>query len=187
MKNLLLFICLMAAAQLTTAQKVNVESSSVEWVGKKITGQHTGTIQLQSGELAMTDGMLTGGSFVIDMTSIAVTDLTGGGAEKLKGHLMSDDFFGTEAHPTATLTITDVTKAGLRDELMVKGDLTIKGITKPISFPVLMNGDKATADILVDRTNYDIKYGSGSFFDNLGDKAIDNDFSLKVNLDISTL
>jgi len=187
MKNVLLFICFIASAQLVSAQKVNTETSSVEWIGKKITGQHNGTIKLQSGELAMTDGVLSGGSFVIDMSSIAVTDLSGGGAEKLKGHLMSDDFFSTEAHPTATLVITEVNKAGLRDELMVKGDLTIKGITKPISFPVLMDGDKATADILVDRTNYDIKYGSGSFFDNLGDKAIDNDFSLKVNLDIRTL
>ena len=187
MKNIAIILFLLAAVQLATAQKINTETSSIEWIGKKITGQHSGTIALQSGELEMKDGALAGGNFVIDMTSIAVTDLSGGGADKLKGHLMSDDFFSTEAHPTASLTITDVNKAGLKGELMVTGDLTIKGVTEVINFPVVMQGETATADILVDRTKYGIKYGSGSFFDNLGDKAIDNDFSLKVNLDLSSL
>lgn len=187
MKKIAIFLFLFATVQLGSAQKVNTETSTIEWIGKKITGQHSGTIALQSGELDMKDGTLAGGSFVIDMTSMAVTDLSGGGAEKLKGHLMSDDFFGTATHPTATLMITDVNKAGLKGELMVTGDLTIKGVTEVINFPVVMEGETATADLLVDRTKYGIKYGSGSFFDNLGDKAIDNDFSLKVKLDLSSL
>lgn len=163
-----------------TTKAVDTSSSFIDWKGKKVVGAHTGTIKLKEGALTFTAGKLTGGSFVIDMASMENTDMQGQGAEKLMGHLKSDDFFSTATHPTSTLNITGVTASDSGYD--ITGDLTIKGITKPISFSATAGQYLANADITVDRTAYDIKYGSGSFFDNLGDKAIDNDFTLKVNL-----
>lgn len=168
-----------ATAQ-TTTSTVDISSSFIDWTGKKVVGSHSGTIKLKEGVLTFAAGKLTGGSFVIDMESMENTDMKGGGADKLMGHLKSDDFFGTATHPTSTLVITNV--AATDSGYDVSGDLTIKGITKPISFSATAGQYLANADITVDRTAYDIKYGSGSFFDNLGDKAIDNNFTLKVNL-----
>jgi len=167
------------SAQASTS-KVDTKSSFIDWTGKKVVGSHEGTIKLSEGELVFTAGKLTGGTFTIDMTSMENTDMKGGGAKKLMGHLHSDDFFGTADHPTSKLTITKVTPTSAGYD--ITGDLTIKGITKPISFSATAGQYLANADITVDRTAYDIKYGSGSFFDNLGDKAIDNNFTLKVNL-----
>jgi len=186
MKKALLFLFSIATISFVTAQNVNIETSTVNWIGTKITGSHSGTINLSAAEVIMDNGTLTGGSFTIDMTSIVVTDIEGKGAKKLAGHLKNDDFFGVDVYPTATLVITDVNKAGLRSELTVTGDLTIKGETHPVSFPVEVSGESANAKIKIDRTKYGIKYGSGSFFDNLGDKAIDNMFELNVSLDLTS-
>lgn len=164
---------------------VDVEQSSIHWIGKKVTGEHSGTIKLKEGSLEMKKGLLSGGSFTIDMTSLAVTDLTGGMAEKLAGHLSSDDFFSIASHPTASLVITDVKSEG-SDMYNVTADLTIKGITHPVTFTtfVVANdaGISATSKIIVDRTKYDVKYGSGKFFDSLGDKMIYDDFEMNVNI-----
>jgi len=187
MKSVLIALFSVAIIQAASAQTVNLESSSVEWVGKKITGTHSGTINIQSADLKFSEGELSGGTIVIDMSSIAVTDLSGGGAKKLAGHLKSDDFFGVEEHPTATLVITEVTKAGLKNELTVTGDLTIKGQTHAISFPANIDAESGSAEIFIDRTKYGIKYGSGSFFKNLGDKTIDNQFELRVKLDLTSV
>ncbi|MCD0489217.1 YceI family protein [Pedobacter sp. MC2016-14] len=157
---------------------VDAAKSSITWIGKKVTGSHNGTIALKSGTLNVNGKSITGGSFVIDMTSIKDAD----GSEKLEGHLKADDFFGSTKYPTSTFVITKVAGA------VVTGNLTIKGITKPVSFPatVTVNADgTATAlagKILVDRTKYDIKYGSKSFFDSIGDKAIDDNFEISVKL-----
>jgi polyisoprenoid-binding protein YceI len=144
-----------------------------------VTGSHEGTVKLKSGNLEFNNGVLTGGRFEIDMTSIAVTDLSGDMKGKLEGHLNSDDFFGVEKFPVATMVITSVASRGTAGEYKVTANATIKGKTKEIRF--LANGT-ATAEIELDRTDYDIRYGSGSFFDNLGDKTIYDDFSLTVTL-----
>lgn len=161
---------------------VNPANSSIQWVGKKVTGKHEGTINVQSGNLEFgVAGILVSGTVVIDMTSITCTDLSGGGAKKLVGHLNSDDFFGVANHPTATLEITGSSK-NTNGSLDISGELTIKGITKPITFNAKISEGTAVATISVERTQYDIKYGSGSFFDNLGDKTIDDEFTLEVDL-----
>lgn len=165
-----------------TSTPIKIDESKVEWVGKKVTGQHSGDIALKSGDITFEDGRLTGGTFVLDMTSINTTDLKGGGAAKLNGHLKSDDFFGVANHPTATLEIKSATPASEADTYNVSGELTIKGITKPITFQAVAGSNMAKADIAVDRTLYDIKYGSGSFFDGLGDKMIYNVFEISVTL-----
>lgn len=166
--------------------KVNTEKSKVEWLGKKVTGQHNGHISLKEGSVDVKGGKLTGGTFVMDMTSITNEDLTDQSMnDKLVGHLKSDDFFGVETHPTATFALKSAEKKS-GNEYTVKGDLTIKGITKSIEFPatVKVSGNtlEASAEVVIDRSKFDVKYGSGSFFDGLGDKMIYDDFTLDISL-----
>ncbi|MGB0368041.1 MAG: YceI family protein [Flavobacteriales bacterium] len=160
---------------------ISSKDSSVRWVAKKVTGSsHEGTVAVKEGGLQVTDGKITGGKFTIDMTTIACTDLSGGMAKKLVGHLNSEDFFAVEKHQTANLAITKV------DGNKITADLTIKGITSEVSFPakfVAKDGAiSASAEINIDRTKFDVRYGSDSFFDNLGDKAIDNTITFNVAL-----
>ena len=164
---------------------VDPQQSKINWVGRKVTGEHSGGISISQGKLIWNGKQLKGGSFEIDMNSITNTDITDKGySDKLVGHLKADDFFATEKHPKANFVITSVTPQG--QQSLVKGNLTIKGITKEVQFSatVQANGKQLTAKakIMVDRTLFDIKYGSGSFFDNLGDKAIENEFELDVAL-----
>lgn len=159
---------------------IKVKDSKITWVGHKVTGEHTGTIDIKEGTLTFTDDKLSGGSFIIDMTSINTTDLEGKMKGKLDGHLKSADFFGVEKHPTAMLKFTNVDSKG--SDYLVTADLTIKGITNPVKFKLSMNGDRATTEFKVDRTKYDIKYGSASFFDDLKDRAIYDEFDLSVTL-----
>ncbi len=164
-------------------KEVNTETSSVTWKGYKFAGSHSGSIGLASGALLFEADQLTGGEFTVDMASISVDDLEAGkGKEKLEGHLNADDFFGTATHATAILVFTEVTASG-KNSYDVSGDLTIKGITKPVSFNVSVYGSKATATLKVDRTNYDIHYGSTNFTDTLKDKAIYDEFDLVVDLE----
>lgn len=162
-------------------KEVKTTESSVMWKAYKVTGSHTGVVQLTDGALTFEDDMLVGGNFAVDMTSLISTDLEGGSKEKLEGHLKSDDFFGVETHPSSTLVFTDVKSTG-KNSYEVTGDLTIKGITKPVTFDLSIYGSKATASVKVDRANYNVRYGSGSFFDNLGDKTIYDEFDLVVDL-----
>lgn len=169
-----------------TEYKADASKSKVTWTGKKVTGEHSGNISISEGKLTSDGKRFTGGTFVIDMESMTNTDITNEEYKgKLMGHLKSDDFFSTQKFPKATLVINKISPAG-KDEYKVKGSLTIKGITKEVEFPATIKSSgselTAKAKIEVDRTKYDIKYGSGSFFDNLGDKAIDDKFFLDVNL-----
>lgn len=163
-------------------ENINVKSSQIMWEGKKVVGAHNGTVQFKSGSLTTQKGKLTGGNFVVDMTSIVVKDLEAGkGKEKLEGHLKSDDFFGVDNFAESSLVFKNVKDMG-KNTYKVKADLTIKGKTNPVEFNATFNGKEGMAKITVDRTLYDIKYGSGSFFDNLGDKAIDNEFTLDITV-----
>lgn len=165
--------------------KVNTTDSKVEWTGRKVTGKHNGTVNIKEGSLQIKDGFLTGGEFTIDMTSIKVTDLTGEYAGKLEGHLKSDDFFNTGQFPTSTLKITQANAKG-DGKFEVKGDLTIRGITKPVTFTTQLSPDgkryKANTNITIDRSQYDVKYGSGKFFEGLGDSTIYDEFDLAIML-----
>lgn len=164
-----------------TTKKVDAQKSKIEWTGKKVTGQHNGTIALKDGALVFKGDKLAGGNFTVNMTSINTTDLTGEYKGKLDGHLKSEDFFGVEKFPTATLVFKTLADKG-NNVYTVTADLTIKGITNPITFDITTNNGTAITKLIVDRTKYDIKYGSGSFFDNLGDKTIYDDFELDVTL-----
>jgi polyisoprenoid-binding protein YceI len=181
-KTALVFVlALTVASFISISEKtVNVKESKITWKGYKVTGEHAGEISLKGGTLTFSDHQLTGGSFLMDMTSLIVTDLEGDYKGKLEGHLKSGDFFGTEAHPTATFEIKSVEGTG--SNVKVTGDLTIKGITKTSTFDMVVSEDSATAALKIDRTKFGIEYKSNSFFDNLKDKAIYDEFDLNVNL-----
>lgn len=172
--------------------KVDAQNSKVEWFAAKVTGKHNGTIKLASGELHNNHGRF-GGKFVMDMGSIVVSDLTGSSKTKLEGHLKSDDFFSSAKHATSTFEVTSITplsgvEAG-KPNFTVNGKLTIKGITQDVSFPALIrfNGPSMTAsgEMTIDRTKFDIRYGSKSFFADIGDKAIFDEFTLKFDIKAS--
>ncbi len=164
-------------------QKFEIVStqSNIDWVGKKVTGAHNGTIAVKEGELILNGGKLIGGRFVIDTISIKILDVTDPATNaQFTGHLASDDFFSTEKYPEAILKITSVSGKH------IEGDLTIKGITHPIAFDatVSVNGDilVAIGKLVIDRTKYGMKFRSGNFFKDLGDTLIYNDFELNVSL-----
>ena len=183
---ILSFALLLSSAEGTDATySIDTKESNVAWVGKKVTGQHNGVVNLKEGVFNVEGGKLTGGSFVIDMTSLVALDLEGEYKGKLEGHLKSDDFFGVEKYPTATFTITKAVPQGANNYKVV-GNITIKGTTEEIQFPAelkeLDGKLVGTANLTIDRTKFNVKYGSGSFFDNLGDKTIYDNFELTVNV-----
>ena len=162
---------------------VNTTKSAAVWTGKKFGGAHTGTIQLQEGNLDFKEDKISGGSFKMNMDSLVVTDLDGEMKEKLEGHLKSDDFFSTTSFPTADLKITSIEKEK-EDVYNATASLTIKGITNPINFQLIEAGDKLTATLTIDRSKYNVKYGSKSFFKGLGDNFIYDNFEVKVTLEL---
>ncbi len=171
------------------SMQVDTKTSVVSWKGYKVTGSHYGKISIKSGKLDFNNGALTGGSFEIDMNTITCEDLSGGTADKLIGHLKSDDFFGVSKYPTSRFVITQVVSRGTPGAYKIAGDLTIKSTTKPIKFfaDVKEEGGRmvATAKITVDRSDFDVRFGSGSFFDNLGDKTIYDEFDIDLKLVLS--
>lgn len=165
---------------------VDTKASTATWLAKKVTGQHTGGINISKGNIISDGKTITGGTFEIDMKTINCTDLTDKEwNDKLIGHLKSDDFFSVDKNPTSKFEITKATlKSG--NDYDVTGKLTIKGITNEITFPAMIKMDAKTfvtvAKIMVNRTKFDIKYGSASFFEGIGDKAINDEFELNINV-----
>lgn len=170
-------------SEVATTKMVDTESSNIGWKGHKVTGSHEGNLSVKEGNLTYDkDGMLNGGSFLIDMTSITCTDLEGEYAGKLIGHLASPDFFSVEDFPTAKLEIVRVAPKGTPGDYKIVANLTIKETTKEITFYSNVADGMATADITIDRTDFDVRYGSSTFFGSLGDKTIYDDFDLTIKL-----
>jgi len=188
MKSVKVIIATLALGLVTFASvaapkvvNVNKSASSIAWLAKKVTGEHNGTVGISAGALNVDGNKLIGGNFTIDLKSIKDLDITDPGYnQKFIGHITSGDFFEVEKFPTATFVITKV--AGNQ----VTGNLTVKGITKSITFPaeIAVKGGKvsAKANITIDRTDFNIRYGSKKFFESIGDKAIYDDFALTVSL-----
>lgn len=178
-----------AASNKGNKSKLIPEQSKLDWTAKKVTGKHNGTINIISGELTEDKGVLTGGNFTVDFNTITVMDVEDPESNaKLTGHLKSDDFFSAEKFPNGKFVITSVAPLsdGSGNNYTIKGDLIIKGITKQITFPskvnISENGITATADFNIDRTLWDIKYRSGKFFPDIGDKMIDDQFNIKITI-----
>jgi polyisoprenoid-binding protein YceI len=172
----------------TNAQSfvVNNGQSTVKWTGKKVGGEHYGTIKFSSGTLLVSNGQVSSGVFEIDMTTIVCEDITNEGSnQRLVNHLKSDDFFSVETNPKSRMTITGVKKTS-GNEYEFAGTLTIKGISNPITFKAKtdVSGStlKASGTMVVDRAKYDIKFRSASFFQNLGDNLIYDDFTLDFSM-----
>lgn len=165
---------------------VDTKGSTVEWYAEKVTGKHNGTVDLKEGSFTFDNSKLTGGSFTVDMTSLNDSDMDEGEWKtKLETHLKSDDFFGVEKYPTARFVITKAVPQG-PGKYKVVGNMTIKETTQEIQFPATLEEKDGkligSATLTLDRAKYDIRYGSGSFFDDLGDKTIYDNFDLKVNI-----
>ncbi len=185
MKKLYIYLALSILLTVNTnaQDKLNAdtEKTKILWLGEKVTGQHEGTINLKSGWLTWKDNKIESGEFYIDMTSLKDSEANA----KLEGHLKSEDFFGVEKFPASKLVITGSTSFE-KGTGVVSGMLTIKDITNPIEFKATMqrkdDGVWFYSNIVIDRSKYNVRYGSGSFFDNLGDKTIYDEFKLRVSL-----
>lgn len=165
----------------------NTEKSTIEWKGFKPTGTHNGTIAIKEGKLSMNNDAIESGRFVIDMNSINVLDIPAEekGNAKLKGHLTSADFFDVETYPIASFEVTGTET--IDGKTMLSGNLTLKDATNNISIPVSTTVENNTVTLTsetftIDRSKWNVEYGSKSFFDNLGDKFINDDIELKITL-----
>lgn len=189
MKTVLIALTLLITGTMAEAQntlQLNVEKSSIKWTGKKVLGKHYGTISFQSGSLIQSGQSYTGGEFVVDMNSITCDDLTDAGTNaQLVGHLKSDDFFGVANHPTSKLVIKSGTAKG-NNQYEFSGELTIKENTNPVKVEAVLVSEEGgvvfTGKLIVNRAKYNVRYGSGSFFQNLGDNMIYDEFELEFKV-----
>ena len=183
----LLVITLSTHALQAQTFTADVKNSTLKWHGKKVTGEHFGHINLKKGTIEIADDRIINGYFIIDMTSITNTDLTDETYNtKLVNHLKSDDFFGAEKHPEAFIEIKEGTPF-VDNQSTVEALLTIKNITHPVTFKVNRAGSAYQAEIVVDRSKYDVRYRSGSFFDGLGDKLIYDEFTINVDVEMNKI
>lgn len=184
-----IYILIIVSTYTTNATDINKEkvslnidtkSSNVYWTGKKISGQHTGYLKISSGTVLIKGKEIIDAELNIDMKSIECTDLKGNAKDKLIAHLKSDDFFSVEKYPISSLKMTSF------KENIVEASLTIKGITNKIQFPIKIDFNQntitASGTVLIDRTKWDIKYGSGKFFKGIGDKMIKDEFEIRFEL-----
>lgn len=187
-KFILLTIVSMISIYQTTAQdtiKIDLKNSYVHWKGEKVTGAHYGTIQLNDAYFIIEKDQIVGGRFIIDMSTIVCTDIENPVyALKLENHLKDTDFFNVSEHKNSSFDISSVLYDGI--SYIINGKANIKGIVKEISFPAqFKNKDSifiANAKMRIDRTLFDIKYGSDSFFDALGNDLIYDEFTIQVML-----
>ena len=164
-----------------TLLKINTEKSTLKWIGEKITtSQHSGSLNFKSGEMTIKDGLVVSGNFIVDMTSISVEDISGSEKKRLEGHLKSDDFFSVDKHDKALLSIKGSKKTD--KGFLVDANLTIKDLTHPIQFNMVSIEGGYNADLVFDRSKYNVRFRSGSFFENLGDKLIIDDVVLSSEL-----
>ena len=190
MKNFLLVSILLMGLNLSSQVQMDLTKSSIKWIGKEITTkEHFGALKFSKAQLEFNGDVLTGGEFTVDMTTLDVQDLSGGGKQRLEGHLRSDDFFSVNKHQTSYLKINEILPPELsrieadNNSFEVSGELTIKGITQPIVFTLKPVSDQSyVADLTFDRSDYNVRFRSGSFFENLGDKLILDDIKLEVTL-----
>jgi len=181
MKNfILLLILFISYDSFSNERTVNIDKSFVKWTGKEITTKiHFGKLNISSGSITVDDNSVSG-EVNVNMESLVVEDLQGEWGKKLEGHLKSDDFFSVNKHKTAYLSInsSNATDSGF----IAQGSLTIKDITHPIEFKLTRNLGGFVADLVFDRSKYNVRYNSGSFFENLGDNLILDDIELTANL-----
>ena len=161
--------------------------SELKWIGKELsTDTHTGTLVLKTGKIDVNANEVIHGEVEIDMTTITVTDMQGKWGKKLEGHLKSPDFFDVEKYSSAFITFQSDENPIKNNQINLTGELTIKDITHPISFTAELLQKKPTlkakASMSFDRSEYEVRFRSGKFFENLGDKLILDDIEVDVLL-----
>ena len=168
---------------------IDPNGSDVKWEGTQLGKKHHGTIAIKEGSIQLENGVIKAGKVILDMNSITDLDMEGEYKQKLETHLKSADFFDAATHPEAVFEISKTVK-NLSDEtynILVYGNLTIKGITKGIQFKAQLDGAEDGISVIApaftfDRSEFDVRYGSDKFFDNLGDKAIHNEIGLTLSI-----
>ncbi len=167
--------------------KVVIDETELSWIGKELSTKiHTGTLNLSNGIIQVDNDKKITGNITINMSTINVTDLQGRAKEMLEGHLRSVDFFEVENFPKATLSFKSKSFNKLKNQINFEGELTIKDISNPILFnAILLESSpylKAKAILSFDRSKYNVRFRSGSFFENLGDKLILDVIDVNITL-----
>jgi len=182
MKILVTLLIFLSSINLSFSQeekKIDIKKSKIEWIGKKIGGEHSGVIQIKSGSLVMTGNKIISGEFIIDMNTIECTDLSGRAKQSIESHLKDEDFFHVDKYPTSSLKINK------SDDKKIYGTITIKNQSEPIEFEyklVSRGGQKiVNSEIIIDRTKFDISYKSKTIFPELIDNIIYDDFTIKTS------
>jgi polyisoprenoid-binding protein YceI len=183
MKKIVFMILVLYANSSLSAQitGINLQESIVNWNGKKVTGAHEGTINFKEGFFIYENDKIVGGDFIVNMSTLINTDLTGKDKLELEKNLKSFNFFNTEDFKTSELVFKSIIDKG-KNLYKVTADLTIKGVTNTIKFDLILNKQGATAKLKIDRTKYGIQYGSGTFFDDIGDWTIYEEFDLNIDI-----
>ena len=163
------------------ALTVDTAASKVMWKGTKVSGFHEGTIAIKSGTVSVDNNAITAGNFTLDMNTISATDLDGEYKEKLDGHLKADDFFAAATNPESTFAITEVKTGATANDVVISGNLTIKGITKNITFDakvveISQESVTATADFNILREDWGVSYEGKK------DDLISKEINFRVNL-----
>ena len=183
-KLILLLIVFVSFQSFSNERTVNVDKSFIKWTGKEITTKiHFGKLNISSGNIAVDDNGVSG-EVKVNMETLVVEDLQGEWGKKLEGHLKSDDFFSVDKFKVSSIKTTSSTKKS-DNSYEVQGVLTIKDISHPITFDVEVDGNTLNANLTFDRSLYDVRFRSGSFFENLGDKLIVDDIDLEVTLELN--
>jgi len=186
MMHKIILVAFIFSISLCDIYKIDIDKSKIYWIGRKITGQHNGTIDIKNGYIDINQGSITDGLFEIDMSSITVLDMNEKYNKKLESHLKNSDFFDVQEFPVSVFKIKKSYNFFMIDNIIFEGDLKIKDILIEKSIPATISVNDSIAEAIgiieIDRTLFDITYGSSSFFDNLADRAIDNNFTLKFKI-----
>jgi len=186
MSKKIVLINFILSIMFSTQYNIDIEESNIFWIGRKITGEHYGTINIKTGYINIDNNSITDGEIVIDMESILVLDMSEKYNKKLESHLKSVDFFDVDNFPIASFKIKNMYNFFMIDNIIFEGDLNIKDIEVDISVPAAISINNSIAEsigvININRTLFGITYGSGSFFEDLADKAIDDQFTLKFKI-----
>ena len=180
-KKLLSILLIAVTTTAYSQMKFDLKKGGITWTGSEIVKSHTGSLKFSSASLSLDDINTPQGVFTVDMTSLTNDDMTGVYKNKLEGHLKSDDFFSVDKHPEATLVVKKVNSHS-NNSYKLTGDLTIKGITHTVDFSLIIYEDRVESELTFDRSKYDIQFGSGSFFENLGDNLILDEITLNITL-----
>jgi len=169
---------------------IDTNNSTVEWTAYKtlVDGyEDNGTFPV-TGIVTVSENGSIAATTTLDIANLNVTSVSGpGGTDRLANHLRSEDFFAAEQYPTATLTTTNIRSSATSSSTYdVTADLTMKGVTNEISFPADISMEDGSisvrADTEIDRSRWNIRYGSQSFFNDLGDNVIGDMVDISVDV-----